>query len=497
MGAIIIPPYPTLQAGVQSDLLKITSATPDQKLEIVPVSLQGGVEFTPKAVEIINPQAHAHFRVSAKKAGAYRIQYLLSGPDKINFLTPEDGLLIVSEAEKQENLKTIPDESFAKYQCRKYTLDKCVTTSHDIGLVSSCPWVSDGSFGYQSTIINNLKLPLSLSGLNSTIENKHERAYKKDGVLTVYQETLDVMKSGIKQCPKTDVIAALNCQVETPFGTAEHKFIIECNLFARAYLRVVSTVTPWWYNLELPYDYEGFHVNDIQSLVIKGQAAEKLVLCPRIPKFSNNIYSVFTPKARLALSLLSMKSTIQNKEPSCVGMDLCNGVHYFSVGGKGRIDLSPSITSAGVTNMRMGLYSLGFLGDKTKEEHCAKKFDYVGKQWSQACLKPNLWAMVGGSILLNNVNISYNGETFVESSDEEQVSIKARPHDAISCTQLLSNSLIRKLSLWFQLKSAKESYDTYRIVCTGLKRRLKAYRLTKAYFHLGRNWSQRSRETMN
>ena len=468
MGAIIIPPYPTLQAGVQSDLLKITFATPSQRLEIVPVSLQGGVEFTPKAVEIVNSQDHAHFRVLAKKAGAYRIQYLLSGPDKINFLTPEDGLLIVSEAEKQESLKTIPDESFAKYQCRKYTLDKCVTTSHDISLVSSCPWVSYGSFGYQSAIINNLKLPLSLAGLNSTIENKQERAYKKDGVLTVYQETLDVMKSGIKQCLKTDVKAALNCQAETPFGTAEHKFVIECNLFARAYLRVVSTVTPWWYNLEHPYDYEGFHVNDIQSLVIKGQAAEKLLLCPRIPKSSNNIYSVFTPKARLALSLLSMKSTIQNKEPSCIAIDLCNGVHYFSVGGKDRIDMSPSITSAGATNMRMGLYSMGFLGNKTKEEHCAEKFNYIGKQWGQACLKPNLWAMVGGTILLNNVNISYNGEMFLESSDAERVRIKARPHDPISCTQPLSNSLIPTLSLWFEHNSTKESHDTNRIVCTGL-----------------------------
>ena len=46
---------------------------------------------------------------------------------------------------------------------------------------------------------------------------------------------------------------------------------------------------------------------------------------------------------------------------------------------------------------------------------------------------------------------------------------KARPHDAISCTQSFSNSLIRKLSLWFQHNSRKESYDTNRIVCTGLK----------------------------
>ena len=39
----------------------------------------------------------------------------------------------------------------------------------------------------------------------------------------------------------------------------------------------------------------------------------------------------------------------------------------------------------------------------------------------------------------------------------------------VSYTQPLSNSLIRKLSLWFQHNSTKESYDTNRIVCTGLK----------------------------
>ena len=36
--------------------------------------------------------------------------------------------------------------------------------------------------------------------------------------------------------------------------------------------------------------------------------------------------------------------------------------------------------------------------------------------------------------------------------------------DAISCTQLLSNSMICKLSLWFQQNSTKESYDTNRIL---------------------------------
>ena len=47
--------------------------------------------------------------------------------------------------------------------------------------------------------------------------------------------------------------------------------------------------------------------------------------------------------------------------------------------------------------------------------------------------------------------------------------IKAGPHDVISCTQPYSNSLFRKLSLWFQHNCTKESYDANRIVCTGLK----------------------------
>ena len=39
-------------------------------------------------------------------------------------------------------------------------------------------------------------------------------------------------------------------------------------------------------------------------------------------------------------------------------------------------------------------------------------------------------------------------------------SLKANTHDAISCTQPFSNSLICKLSLLFQHNSTKESYDT-------------------------------------
>ena len=48
------------------------------------------------------------------------------------------------------------------------------------------------------------------------------------------------------------------------------------------------------------------------------------------------------------------------------------------------------------------------------------------------------------------------------------MTLKARPHDAISCTQPLSNSLTCELSLWLQHHSTKESYDTSRMVCTDL-----------------------------
>ena len=62
---------------------------------------------------------------------------------------------------------------------------------------------------------------------------------------------------------------------------------------------------------------------------------------------------------------------------------------------------------------------------------------------------------------------------FVIFGDYEQVLctsrvLKAYPHDAISCTQPVSNSLIRKLFLWFQHYCTKKSYDANRVVCTYL-----------------------------
>ena len=44
-----------------------------------------------------------------------------------------------------------------------------------------------------------------------------------------------------------------------------------------------------------------------------------------------------------------------------------------------------------------------------------------------------------------------------------QVYLKTRSHDAISYTQLLSNSMIRK-SLWFKYNGTKVSYDTNHLV---------------------------------
>ena len=51
---------------------------------------------------------------------------------------------------------------------------------------------------------------------------------------------------------------------------------------------------------------------------------------------------------------------------------------------------------------------------------------------------------------------------WVGTSVKEQ--LKVNKHDAISCcTQPLSNSLICKLSLWFQHNSTKKSYKSYSV----------------------------------
>ena len=46
--------------------------------------------------------------------------------------------------------------------------------------------------------------------------------------------------------------------------------------------------------------------------------------------------------------------------------------------------------------------------------------------------------------------------------------LKAHSYDASNFAQILSNSLIRKLSLWFQHNSTRESHDTNRIAWTFL-----------------------------
>ena len=52
-------------------------------------------------------------------------------------------------------------------------------------------------------------------------------------------------------------------------------------------------------------------------------------------------------------------------------------------------------------------------------------------------------------------------DKIVESYDPNKFRfVTVSLHDAINCTQLLSNPLIRKLSLWFHNNSTKELYDT-------------------------------------
>ena len=51
-----------------------------------------------------------------------------------------------------------------------------------------------------------------------------------------------------------------------------------------------------------------------------------------------------------------------------------------------------------------------------------------------------------------------------EKSKSQSLKTPYSSHHATSSTQLLSTSLIRKLSFWFQHNSTKESYDTNDIV---------------------------------
>ena len=336
-----------------------------------------------------------------------RITYALSGANKKQFSPVPDSFVYVAALGASEKVTKIPSEEFTTKLCHEKVLDKC-SNKQVIQLASSCPWVASGTNGYQSVNAGDLKIPLSLAGIALPDEGLSTWMYRKKGVLTVSKEMTSVLRNGPKFCADEQ-----SCK-GAKYTQAEHRFLMKQNMFLRSHLSTLSSILPQWVSILVKYDYSGFHVNNVQSMILKSYRMKDLQTCRNLPKnFKPSIYAAQITFAPIILKALSMKVNSESTHPTCIVTDLCNKATYLSLPTDKIVNLTPDLQALGVRNFALRIHGLGFAAKSVIKRACIEK--------NGTCIDANIWLKVSGGLTRQNVNVSIDGEAFVAPSNLREV----------------------------------------------------------------------------
>ena len=352
------------------------------------------------------------FKVVPRSSGLIKIQYALSGASAKQFSRIPDTYVFIAPVDKTEKINQMPDEDYISKQCYKMKLDQC-SNGNKIELLSSCPWTSSGTLGYQSVSVGKLRLPLSLGGINFPARGMSSFMYTRKGALSVSKELNSVIKTGPKFCSAKD-----SC-TNTINTAGEHRFLIKQNIFARSHLKSLGLLLPKWLNIDVQYDYKGFHISNVQSLVMKSYNIKHLKICQNMPsKIGPAVYAVQLLFLPLDVKAHAFETAVESSNPTCIMTDICRKVAYVSLPRDKSINITPELKSSGVKSMALQVHGFGFGKSSSIKKECIEMHD-----GSKDCFDSNLWLKLSSGIKKSSVKVSLEGEAFVSSSSLDNVSV--------------------------------------------------------------------------
>ena len=358
------------------------------------------------------PMAKGKLKVVPRSSGLIRIQYALSGASAKQFSPIPDTFVFIAPVDKVGKINQMPDENYISKQCYKMKLDQC-SNGKQIEMLSSCPWTSSGTLGYQSVSVGKLRLPLSLGGINVPASGMSSFMYTRKGSLSVSKELNSVIKTGPKFCSAKD-----SC-TNTINTAGEHRFLITQNIFARSYLKSLGILLPKWLNIDVQYGYKGFHLNNVQSLLLKSYNIKHLKICQNIPsKIEPAVYAVQLLFLPLDVKAHAFKTAVTSSSPTCVMTEICRKATYVSLPRDKSISITSELKSSGVKSMELEVHGFGFGKSSPIKRECIKLHD-----GSKDCFDCNLWLKVSSSIRKSSVKVSIEGEAFLLSNSLDNVSV--------------------------------------------------------------------------
>eukprot|EP00111_Clytia_hemisphaerica_P007355 TCONS_00021392-protein len=410
-GVIKVPEIPQLTINTQTDDLYIRAKPKKSLIFKLVAEPSDAVIFSPSNVlTLYAPLTEITFQITTKIAGVVRIQYQISGDDFVHFLQPAESIVLVKGNSKQGSLTAVPDNNLMDENTYQKALDQCLDGAK-LSLKSSCPWKLSGSSGYVSVQSGSINIPISLAGI--TFQNRDgSQTFKNSGVMTVARETQNMLVNQNQRCN-----ANLQHCKSPSSNCIEHDFVMKRNHFVRSYLTAFLIETPWWLRLSLPNVYSGFHVNDIQSLLVKDGRIKELK-CPNIPSQLTGVYAASVFQAPVEVNVLDRFISMESAHYSCFLKSLCNNSQTF-------VSFPKDVTKEIVKDdsKLLSLVSIQGFGVESQKPLQVKCWNVRASDSTdqQVCINANVWAKGSVNLKTSKVDVQFNGEMFVESDNLHKV----------------------------------------------------------------------------
>lgn len=352
------------------------------------------------------------FRLIPRSAGLIRIHYAMTGESAKNFMSIPDKFVFVAPFDKSQKINQIPDEDYLSKQCHKMKLDQC-SNGKKLELLSSCRWESSGTMGYQSVSVDDLRIPLSIGGIKFPAQGLSSWMYTTKGHLTVSKELNSALKSGPKICGNDKA-----CK-DSSFTAAEHQFLIKQNIFARSHFKALANMIPKWLSIDVQYGYTGFHISNLQSIVLKSYNMKQLRICENFPK--NIMPAVYTTQLLFMPVIVkahALEKSLDSSSPICLATDLCKTTTFVSLPKDKGINVTSELQSYGIQSIGLEIHGFGFNKNSSIKREC---YNVDGS--SKECFDSNIWLKMAATIKKELIDVSLEGEAYLRSEDLENVSI--------------------------------------------------------------------------
>ena len=300
-----------------SALLKL-SAYPDDELTIT-LHLDSSVSTDIQVIHLSKDDTSAFFKLTGYKEGLYTLSYELSGPGSENFRTPSPSVILVMN----DPITAIGNYSntIISSGCCEYDIPyQCFTSDRAISFTSSCGWQTLNSSLLTNGVVflktEELHLPLSISGLDMTIED---------------QSVYSILPSSLSQC----ILCEPSCNPYSPTLDELSQQLIS-NAIKSTFLNNSMHLLPETYSIALNNQNElnnkiAYSLHDFTNFFGSGQDLTDFGICNHLSVEESNSYAVAVINSPVSLNI---GGNMINYFPSekftqfCVAVELCDSANH-------------------------------------------------------------------------------------------------------------------------------------------------------------------------